>query len=301
MSQKSLTTGELARFLDKFLNVETVQDKYTKNGLTVCSSPRKQVKKIGFAVDANIETFEKARINNCDFLIVHHGLFFGNFQDVTNENYNRIRYLIDHNISLYSVHIPLDVHPTVGNNATLAKMIDADPVGFFSYGLYAKIRKSLRKAKSIEDIKKTYDLIFSENSKLFDFTSTQHYTEGVENVLICSGGGASILKEYLAKPYMTLGQLNRSAYGNKNNEKKNDEKNQNDKSSMIILQKPDLFITGEQDHSIYSLAKETNISLLFLGHYLSETTGVKSLMPIVEKKFRDFKAEVKFIEARTGL
>ena len=288
---RNLTNGELARFLDELLSVDKVQDKYTKNGLSVSANPRRPVRKIGFAVDANIETFEKARIADCDFLIVHHGLFFGNTQSITNENYNRIRYLIDHNISLYSVHIPLDVHPKYGNNITLSKMIGAKPVGFYGYGLYSSYpshsssHSSQKGLMTISDIKKRYDSILSGDSLLIGNSGSEK--EKVKDVLICSGGGASVLKDFLANPYMTYGQLDSGKFDRKYSKLKD-----------ILLPRPGLFITGEHDHAISALAKEARVPVLFLGHYLSETTGVKELMPVVHKKFN---VPVRFIEARTGL
>ena len=49
------------------------------NGIQVQNSApdRKQIKKAAFAVDACLETIEKAAEQNADILFVHHGLFWG--------------------------------------------------------------------------------------------------------------------------------------------------------------------------------------------------------------------------------
>ena len=60
----------------------------------------------------------------------------------------------------------------------------------------------------------------------------------------------------------------------------------------------DLLITGEAEHSAYHAAKEGNVSVAFLGHYRSETPGIKALMRVVEDKLG---LEVEFIDVPTGL
>src|SRR5207248_10550513 len=55
-----------------------------------------------------------------DLLLVHRGLFWGGLQRLTGRAYRRVAGLIRHNIALYSAHLPLVLHPEVGNNAVLA-------------------------------------------------------------------------------------------------------------------------------------------------------------------------------------
>jgi dinuclear metal center YbgI/SA1388 family protein len=54
---------------------------------------------------------------------VHHGLFWRGLQPLTGRHGRRIRKLIESDIALYSVHIPLDIHPEVGNNIVLSQML----------------------------------------------------------------------------------------------------------------------------------------------------------------------------------
>ena len=70
--------------------------------------------------DVNVlDAFKHAVQMRADMLIVHHGLFWPNISKIDDINYNRIRYLMDHNLTLFNVHIPLDAHPVIGNNAIL--------------------------------------------------------------------------------------------------------------------------------------------------------------------------------------
>jgi dinuclear metal center YbgI/SA1388 family protein len=63
-------------------------------------------------------------------LLVHHGLFWDGNVPATGRRFRRLRALLENDIALYSAHIPLDVHPEVGNNAVLARglgVVGAEP------------------------------------------------------------------------------------------------------------------------------------------------------------------------------
>ena len=72
-----------------------------------------------------------------DLLLVHHGLFWGGLAPLTGRAYRRVAGLVKHNIALYSAHLPLDVHPEVGNNAVLARQLGVARRGEFGeeYGI----------------------------------------------------------------------------------------------------------------------------------------------------------------------
>jgi dinuclear metal center YbgI/SA1388 family protein len=79
------------------------------------------VTRIAAAVDASQRTIEGAAASGANFLVVHHGLFWGGSQRVVGNVYVRFRLLFDHDIAVYSVHLPLDTHPEFGNNVLLAR------------------------------------------------------------------------------------------------------------------------------------------------------------------------------------
>jgi dinuclear metal center YbgI/SA1388 family protein len=87
------------------------------NGLQVENSGA--VTKIAATVDASIATVKLAIAAKADLLIVHHGLFWNSRQPWTKINYELLRLLIENNLAVYSSHLPLDFHPTLGNNAIL--------------------------------------------------------------------------------------------------------------------------------------------------------------------------------------
>jgi dinuclear metal center YbgI/SA1388 family protein len=87
------------------------------NGLQV--ERQGSVKRIAAAVDASLATVELAARAGADLLLVHHGLFWSARHPWTGANYRLLRLLMDRNLAVYSAHLPLDVHPKLGNNARL--------------------------------------------------------------------------------------------------------------------------------------------------------------------------------------
>lgn len=113
---------ELARYLDNYLRVPAVGDAAEAvNGLQVANSGK--VTRVGAAVDLNEATVRLAAGQGVDLLLVHHGLFWGGLQPLTGPHYRRVAELLRHDIAVYSAHLPLDVHPEVGNNSVLARAL----------------------------------------------------------------------------------------------------------------------------------------------------------------------------------
>ncbi|MGH7462654.1 MAG: Nif3-like dinuclear metal center hexameric protein, partial [Longimicrobiales bacterium] len=115
----------LVEYLDAFLRVREIPDyPNALNGLQV-SSPG-QVDRIAVAVDASERSIGEAIRRGCSLLIVHHGLFWSGAQPVTGRMYRKLRACLEGGLAVYSAHIPLDVHPQVGNNIVLAREIGLD-------------------------------------------------------------------------------------------------------------------------------------------------------------------------------
>jgi len=122
----------LVSYLDDFLRVRQLPDYPTAvNGLQV-DSGRAEVRRIAVAVDAAQHTIDAAVREGVDLLIVHHGLFWDGNQPVTGRRYRRLKALMDADLPLYSAHLPLDVHPEVGNNAVLARELGVTIRGTFA-------------------------------------------------------------------------------------------------------------------------------------------------------------------------
>ncbi len=114
-----MNVAELTTYLDACLRTGEVADwAGAMNGLQLENDG--SVKKIGAAVDATLPVIEQAVAAGIDFLIVHHGLFWGGAQPVCGPIYRKMKIAIDANLAIYSSHLPLDLHPEMGNNAQLA-------------------------------------------------------------------------------------------------------------------------------------------------------------------------------------
>lgn len=87
------------------------------NGLQV--ENRGRVTRLAAAVDATLPTIRRAVAAGADLLVVHHGLFWNPRHPWTGTQYELLRALLEHNLAVYSAHLPLDAHPRLGNNAQL--------------------------------------------------------------------------------------------------------------------------------------------------------------------------------------
>ena len=123
---------ELVAWLDQYLDIGAYRADPSMNGLQVQGSD--EVTKVAVAVDASLNTFQQATSAGADMLIVHHGLFWGQPLAITGMHRERVKYLLDSQLSLYAAHIPLDAHREVGNNWGLAPILglkELEPFGEF--------------------------------------------------------------------------------------------------------------------------------------------------------------------------
>jgi dinuclear metal center YbgI/SA1388 family protein len=117
MPKASLTT--IVEYCDRILRTKEIGDyDGAVNGLQVENSGA--VTRLAATVDASLATVKMAVEAKVDLLIVHHGLFWAKSHPWTGKKYELLRLLVEHNIAVYSSHLPLDAHPKLGNNAQLA-------------------------------------------------------------------------------------------------------------------------------------------------------------------------------------
>jgi dinuclear metal center YbgI/SA1388 family protein len=113
---------QIVEYANKYLRIGEIGDwDNALNGLQVENSGR--IKKIGAAVDVSTRVLRKAIKQNVDFLIVHHGLFWPGLQPISGILHRQLDAVFRNDIAIYSAHLPLDVHPIVGNNARLAAAV----------------------------------------------------------------------------------------------------------------------------------------------------------------------------------
>ncbi len=123
--------ADLVSHLDAELRIREVPDyPPALNGLQV-DAPGIAVKKIAAAVDASLPVIRKTVAVGANLLLVHHGLFWSGLQPVTGALHEKLRLCLEHGLALYSAHLPLDVHPRLGNNACIARALGLTPSGGF--------------------------------------------------------------------------------------------------------------------------------------------------------------------------
>ena len=111
---------ELERYTNKLLDIDRFRD-YVPNGLQV--EGRIEVNRLVTGVTASQALLDKAVANQADAVLVHHGYFWKNEPPVIRGmKKNRLATLLQHDISLFAYHLPLDAHVTLGNNAQLARL-----------------------------------------------------------------------------------------------------------------------------------------------------------------------------------
>lgn len=119
---RPIPLATIARHCDRELRTAEFRDwDGAVNGLQV--ENRRGVSRIAAAVDARLATVRMAVDAGADLLLVHHGLFWSPQHPWTGPRYTLLRLLLDHDLAVYSSHLPLDAHPRLGNSARLARAL----------------------------------------------------------------------------------------------------------------------------------------------------------------------------------
>ncbi len=112
--------ADIVSLLDSTLHIREVKDaSVALNGLQVENDGR--VTHIALAVDASQATLDAAVAAGADLLIVHHGLFWSGLRPLTGWWKKKVETCLKANLAVYAAHLPLDMHPTLGNNACIAR------------------------------------------------------------------------------------------------------------------------------------------------------------------------------------
>ncbi|HQR50923.1 MAG TPA: Nif3-like dinuclear metal center hexameric protein [Methylophilaceae bacterium] len=121
--------GELLDYTGQLLQVDRFRD-YCPNGLQV--EGRSDVGSIVTGVSASLALLQAAAELGADLVLVHHGWFWKSEDArVTGIKRDRLKFLLQRDISLVGYHLPLDAHPELGNNARLAAVLGFETEGWF--------------------------------------------------------------------------------------------------------------------------------------------------------------------------
>jgi dinuclear metal center YbgI/SA1388 family protein len=255
------TIHEVARYSDELLHTASIPDYPSAlNGLQF--ETEVPLRSIAAAVDLSTRAIEGAKALSANLLIVHHGMFWGGLAPLTGAAHRRVRLLLENSIAVYSSHIPLDCHPTLGNNVLLARELQLTPSKEFARyeGIFIGVAGDSDVAtqtlvERASSYARQYDHVV-RTTPIKDGRRTRRWG-------MCSGAGAAAdtLKEAIDADIDTL-------------------------------------IVGEGPHWTAITAEENDLVVIYAGHYATETLGVCALAHHLSDKY---KVPWQFVSAPTGL
>ena len=203
------------------------------------------IHKVAFAVDASLATIQEAAKQGADVLFVHHGLFWGRPIAITGRHYARVKTLLDNNMALFACHLPLDAHPVYGNNAQMVQKLGLEDVQPFSF--FRGVHVGF---KGVFPKAMTADEIIARLGVRTNETNFAINCKDrrFKNIGIVSGEGAGDVFQAMDEGL-------------------------------------DLLITGESRYTVVNDCLESGIGMLCLGHYETETFGVKAMMELVGREY----------------
>jgi dinuclear metal center YbgI/SA1388 family protein len=225
----------LEALLNEELKPGSIKD-YCPNGLQVEGC--REVKKIVTGVTASQDLIEQAIERQADALLVHHGYFWkGEPEPIRGMKGKRLKSLIQNDINLYAYHLPLDIHPTLGNNAKLAELLglvttgglEGHPQSVAMYGELPESISAVEFANRIESVLSRRPLHIASRSN-----------QVIKTVGWCTGGGQDYIE-------------------------------------LAAAQGLDAFISGEISERTTYVARELGIHYYSAGHHATERYGVKAL------------------------
>ncbi|WP_261815688.1 Nif3-like dinuclear metal center hexameric protein [Vibrio gallicus] len=227
---------ELQTLLNAKLSPELIKD-YAPNGLQI--EGRREINKIVTGVTASQALIDAAIEVQADAILVHHGYFWkGEPEPIVGMKGRRIRSLIKNDINLYSYHLPLDIHPEIGNNARLAQLLNIEVKGGLeghpqSVAMYGRLKAPI----SASEFSKQISLVLGRDPLHIAPDSDKTM---IETLGWCTGGG----QDYI---------------------------------DLAVKFGLDAFISGEiSERTTYS-AREQDIHYFAAGHHATERYGIKAL------------------------
>ncbi|MCS6774082.1 MAG: Nif3-like dinuclear metal center hexameric protein [Anaerolineae bacterium] len=216
------------------------------------------ITRVAFAVDACLASFQQAVALGAQLLVVHHGLFWSEPVMLVGAHFERVRTLIQGGCGLYAAHIPLDAHPEVGNNAQLARIAELKDIQPWGSHKGALIGV-IGELDTRLDAEAFADRICKRLGALARVQAAPGAT--CRRVAVCSGFGVTLLDEALRAGADTL-------------------------------------LTGETSHMWHHPVAESGLTVIYGGHYNTETVGLKALAAHLAEQFD---LETVFIDLPTSL
>lgn len=190
--------SDITTLLDNTLRIREIKDaSVALNGLQVENNG--QVTKIALAVDGSQKTIEDAVSAGADLLILHHGIYWCGLRPMTGWFKKKIETCLRHNLAVYSAHLPLDLHPQLGNNAGIAQALglqDCTPEVDY-HGTLIGIAGTFN--GTVAELKQRYAQI--TGSPITGYIARANAPAG--RIAVCSGGAGDVIYQMHEKGYKT--------------------------------------------------------------------------------------------------
>lgn len=229
--------------LENLLSPEEYRD-YCPNGLQV--EGKNNIRKIVSGVTACQALIEAAVKEEADAILVHHGYFWqGEKAEIRGIKKQRIKTLLDHDISLLAYHLPLDAHPELGNNAQLARVLGFEIQGQLFPGFKSKVGVygELSPARSPAELSK--HICTALQREPFHVAGSQ---EMIRTIGWCTGSAQHYIEQ----------------------------------ASELGL---DAYLSGEVSEQTVHFAREAGIHFFAAGHHATERYGVQAAGSHLAEKF----------------
>ena len=254
--------AEVVAHLDALLRTAEVPDyPPALNGLQL-ENRTGSVSRVAVAVDYSLRAAESAVAAGADLLVVHHGMFWGGVRAIRGPHFRGLATLVEHGVAVYASHLPLDLHPQLGNNALLARELGLEPTGGFAR--FQAVDVGVRGPCDVA----TGDLAarartLAERHGGSVVVTPHDPARRTRSFGICTGAGAS-----------------------------------SDSIREALQLGIDTLVVGEGPHHTGVEAADAGLVIIYAGHYATETLGVRALGAHLEATFE---LPWSFLDLPTGL
>lgn len=234
-------------------------DDHCKNGLQV--EGKDLLHRIAFGVSFNLPLLHEAIKWQADALIVHHGIFGKEFFSLRGVLRDKVKLLLSHEMSLFGIHLPLDAHRELGNNAQLFGYIDGEIAEPYDVGFIGNNARAYPLETLLER--------FHHNLHPSQEDVITYITEGTSVLLPKQRYGFWYFPNGPAIP-QKIGIISGGAAR---------------RYKDVIEKGVDTFICGEIAEPTPALSYETKTNFVNLGHYWSEKPGIWALQQAIQQRF----------------
>ena len=242
---------KITEFLDKYLGVQNFEDvDIIVNGLEI--EGRENVEKIITAVSLTENVVDKCIEEKCDAIVLHHGILMRGHRGaelIKNRIDGSLRILLkkilQNDINILAYHLPLDAHPEIGNNITIARMLSLRDIEWIPerksppIGVVGELEREVDRLELLAVVREK----LNDSARILP-----HGPEKIKRIAIVSGAGSDYITRF------KRGEI-------------------------------DLLITGEvkEHHEVYAINERINI--IVAGHYATEIHGPKNLADLLQRRF----------------